>query len=51
MRDGIKTFLIDDMRYDLENLIRWVISVNPEIDFHDRQIWEDVTETAAMMEG
>jgi ABC-type antimicrobial peptide transport system ATPase subunit len=51
MHDGIKTILIDDMRYDLENLIRWVISVNLEIDFHDRQIWEDVTETAAMMEG
>lgn len=50
MHDGIKTILIDDMRYDLENLIRWVISVNLEIDFHDRQIWEDVTETAAMME-
>lgn len=40
MHDGIKTILIDDMHYDLENLIRWVISVNLEIDFHDRQIWE-----------
>jgi len=51
MRDGIQTIQIDDMRYDLENLIRWVISANLEIDFHDRQIWEDVTETASMIEG
>ena len=41
IHDGIPSILLDNMHYLLEIRIRYAIIKNKDIDFHDRQIWED----------
>jgi hypothetical protein len=39
--DGIPVIVIPSMEYRLDSLIKNCILTNEEIDFHDRQIWDD----------
>jgi len=41
MNDGIPVIVIPSMGYRLDSLIRNYILTDEEIDFHDRQIWDD----------
>ena len=41
IHDGIPSILLHDMHYSLETVIRSTIIKNKNIDFHDRQIWNE----------
>lgn len=41
INDGIPFILLHDMHYSLETVIRSTIIKNKNIDFHDRQIWNE----------
>lgn len=41
IHDGIPSILLRNMHYSLETVIRSTIIKNKNIDFHDRQIWNE----------